>query len=108
MIRKDKRTFKDGSTKTFVRVVEGYRPYPSSPPKQRTVQSFGYIEDQEDLDAFWAKVNECNKSIKKILPPQIDHTLSEMMYDENNRVLNYGYKFLESVFHTLKIRNTAI
>lgn len=65
MIRKDKKTFKDGSTKTQVRVTEGYRPYPKSPPKQRTVKSFGYLEDQEDLDAFWKEVNACNDSLKQ-------------------------------------------
>ena len=48
MIRKDKKLFKDGSMKTQVRVTEGYRPYPNSSPKQRTVKSFGYLEDQED------------------------------------------------------------
>ena len=48
MIRKDKKLFKDGSMKTQVRVTEGYRPYPNSSPKQRTVRSFGYLEDQEN------------------------------------------------------------
>ena len=46
MIRKDKKTFKDGSVKTQIRVTEGYRPYPNAAPKQRTVKSFGYLEDQ--------------------------------------------------------------
>ena len=48
MIRKDKKTFKDGSVKTQIRVTEGYRPYPNASPKQRTVKSFGYLEDQAD------------------------------------------------------------
>ena len=30
MIRKDKKTFKDGTVKTQIRVTEGYRPYPNS------------------------------------------------------------------------------
>ena len=65
MIRKDKRTFKDGSVKTQIRVTQGYRPYPNASPKQRTIKSFGYLEDQEDPDAFWAKVHALNDSLKK-------------------------------------------
>ena len=57
MIRKDKKTFKDGSVKTQIRVTEGYRPYPNAAPKQRTVKSFGYLEDQADPDAFWKEVH---------------------------------------------------
>ena len=56
MIRKDKKTFKDGSVKTQIRVTEGYRPYPNASPKQRTVKSFGYLEDQDDPEAFWKEV----------------------------------------------------
>ena len=65
MIRKDKKTFKDGSVKTQIRVTEGYRPFPNSSPKQRTIKSFGYLEDQEDQDAFWKEVHACNDSLKK-------------------------------------------
>ena len=68
MIRKDKKTFKDGTVKTQIRVTEGYRPYPNSSPKQRTVKSFGYLEDQTDLEAFWNEVNACNNSLNLIEP----------------------------------------
>ena len=103
MIRKDKKTFKDGSVKTQIRVTEGYRPYPNSSPKQRTVKSFGYLEDQTDLDAFWKEVNACNDSLKKKRDLRIEIPLSERMYSNNNRLLNYGYKFPESVYHLLGI-----
>ena len=103
MIRKDKKTFKDGSVKTQIRVTEGYRPYPNSSPKQRTVKSFGYLEDQTDLDAFWKEVNACNDSLKKKRGLRIEIPLSERMYSDNNRLLNYGYKFPESVYHLLGI-----
>lgn len=59
MIRKDKKKFKDGSIKTQIRVTQGYCPYPDSPPKQRTIQSFGYLEDQQDLNEFWNRINAC-------------------------------------------------
>ena len=103
MIRKDKKTFKDGSIKTQIRVTEGYRPYPNSSPKQRTVKSFGYLEDQADPDAFWKEVNACNDSLKQKRDLRIEIPVSEMMYSENNRLLNYGYKFPESVYRLLGI-----
>ncbi len=103
MIRKDKKTFKDGSVKTQIRVTEGYRPYPNASPKQRTVKSFGYLEDQEDPEAFWKEVNACNDSLKHKRDLRIEIPVSEMMYSQNNRLLNYGYKFPESVYHLLGI-----
>ena len=103
MIRKDKKTFKDGSVKTQIRVTEGYRPYPNASPKQRTVKSFGYLEDQTDLEAFWKEVNTCNDNLKHKRDLRIEIPVSEMMYSENNRLLNYGYKFPESVYHLLGI-----
>lgn len=103
MIRKDKKTFKDGTVKTQIRVTEGYRPYPNASPKQRTVKSFGYLEDQADSEAFWKEVNACNDSLKHKRDLRIEIPVSEMMYSENNRLLNYGYKFPESVYHLLGI-----
>ena len=103
MIRKDKKTFKDGTVKTQIRVTEGYRPFPNAAPKQRTVKSFGYLEDQEDLEAFWKLVNECNDNLKKKRDLRIEIPVSEKMYSENNRLLNYGYKFPDSVYQSLDI-----
>ena len=103
MIRKDKKTFKDGTVKTQIRVTEGYRPYPNSSPKQRTVKSFGYLEDQTDLEAFWNEVNACNNSLKKKKDPTGRTPVAEMMYSDHNRLLNYGYKFPESVYRLLGI-----
>lgn len=93
MIRKDKITFKNGSVKTQIRVTEGYRPYPNASPKQRTVKSFGYLEGQTDLEAFWKEVNACNDSIKQKRDLCIEIPVSENMYSESNRLQNYGYKF---------------
>jgi hypothetical protein len=58
MIKIDKRTNADGTPRTQVRVVEGYRPGPGMPTKQRTIRDFGYLEDQEDPQAFMAMVEE--------------------------------------------------
>ena len=87
MIRKDKKTFKDGSVKTQIRVTEGYRPFPNSSPKQRTIKSFGYLEDQEDQDAFWKEVHSCNDSLKKKRDLSIENTVSEMIYTKNKKFL---------------------
>lgn len=103
MIRKDKKKFKDGSVKTQIRVTEGYRPYPGSAPKQRTIKSFGYLEDQADTDAFWKDVNACNDSLKQLSQPPAADPVSEMMYSKNNRILNYGYKFPEAVYRLLGV-----
>lgn len=103
MIRKDKKTFKDGTVKTQIRVTQGYRPYPNAAPKQRTVKSFGYLEDQEDPDAFWTEVHALNDSLKKKRDLRIEIPLSEKMYAESNRLLNYGYKFPESIYRLLDI-----
>ena len=80
-----------------------YLRYPNASPKQRTVKSFGYLEDQTDLEAFWKEVNACNDSLKHKRDLCIEIPVSEMMYSENNRLLNYGYKFPESVYHLLGI-----
>ena len=80
-----------------------YLRYPNASPKQRTVKSFGYLEDQTDLEAFWKEVNACNDSLKHKRDLRIEIPVSEMMYSENNRLLNYGYKFPESVYHLLGI-----
>lgn len=63
MIKKDK-VKRRGNIKTWVSVVEGYRPAPGAPPKQRTIRSFGYLEDQEDPDAFMAMVEKFNANYK--------------------------------------------
>lgn len=50
---------------------------------------------------FWKQVNECNDSLKKKRDLRIEIPVSEMMYSENNRLLNYGYQFPESVYRLL-------
>lgn len=67
------------------------------------MKSFGYLEDQVDPDAFWKEVNACNDSLKQKRDLRIEIPVSEMMYSDNNRLLNYGYKFPESVYHLLGI-----
>lgn len=65
MISKHKIKYKDGTYKTNVRIVEGYRPGPGLAPKQRQIKNFGYAEDYEDQDAFWKMVKEEERKFKE-------------------------------------------
>ena len=104
MIKIDKRTKKDGTLRTQVRVVEGYRPGPGMPTKQRTIKDFGYLEDQEDPDAFMAMVEEFHANYRaENTPLRIEAAGTARMYSEGNRRYNYGYKFLEAVYELLGI-----
>ncbi|MGC8483526.1 MAG: IS1634 family transposase, partial [Thermodesulfobium sp.] len=93
MIRKDS-LMRGGVLKTHVRVVEGYRPGPGMPTKQRTIKSFGYLEDQEDPEAFMSMVKEFNANFKNDVSLRIEVASNALMYSKENRRLNYGYKFL--------------
>lgn len=98
MIRHDKTKFRDGSGKTYIRVVESYRPGSGLKPKQRTLKSFGYLEDQPDPEAFIREVEAFNADQNNY-----EQCTSLKMYSGQNRKLNYGYKFLESVYKALGI-----
>jgi hypothetical protein len=105
LIKKDKLK-RRGSIKTWISVVEGYRPTPGAPPKQRTIKSFGYLEDQEDPEAFMTMVEEFNASnFKNDVPLRIEVASNAQMYGKQNRRQNYGYKFLEVVYDLLEINS---
>jgi len=104
MVKIDKRTNADGTLRTQVRVVEGYRPGPGMPTKQRTIRDFGCLEAQEDPEAFMAMVKEFNANYRaENVPLRIEAFGTARMYCEENRRQNYGYKFLEAVYDLLKI-----
>ena len=106
MIRKDK-VIRGGVLKTHVRVVRGFRPGPGLPPKQVTVKSFGYLEDQADPDAFMKGVEEFNDSITRADSKKsiiINIPLNRKNNDVFNRGYNYGYRFLESIMEKLEIK----
>lgn len=104
MIKKDKRTNADGKLRTQVRVVEGYRPGPGMPTKQRTIRDFGYLEDQEDSEAFMEKVKEFDANYRaENVPLRIEAPGTARMYSAENRRQNYGYKYLEAVYDLLEV-----
>ena len=103
MIKKNK-VNRNGKTKTSILVVEGYRPGPGLPPKQRVIKTFGYLEDQPDSVAFMAEVEDFNANYKNVdIPLRIEVAGNSLMYSENNRRLNYGYKYLDAVYRLLDI-----
>jgi hypothetical protein len=81
-------------------VVESYRPAPGQPPKQRTLKSFGYLEDQDDPEAFLREAEAYDAD-----PGNREQISSNKMYSGQNRLYNYGYKYLESVYNLLGISN---
>jgi transposase len=106
MIKRERKKQPNGTVKTFIRIVEGYRPGPGLPPKQRPIRSFGYLEDQDDPVAFMETVSKFNASYRdEEVPFRIEVAQNASMYCENNRRQNYGYKFLEAVYNLLDIDN---
>ena len=104
MIKKDCRLTKNGAVRTQIRVVEGYRPGPGLPPKQRTIKDFGCLEDQASPSDFMRMVEDFNATYKaKNIPLRIEAAGTAHMYSEENRRLNYGYRFLEAVYDMLEI-----
>ena len=95
---------RNGSIKTHIIVVEGYRPGPGLPTKQRAIKSFGYLEDQTDPEAFMAEVHEFNANYRALnVPLRIEAEGTARMYSQENRKQNYGYKFLEAAYDMLHI-----
>jgi len=52
-----------------------------------------------------AMVEEFNANFKDDVPLRIEVASNALMYSEENRRLNYGYKFLEAVYDLLKINS---
>ena len=93
-----------GNILTWVGVVESYRPGGGAQPKQRTIKSFGYLEDQADPITFMKTVEEFNASYRTEAPElKVEFEVSSKMYSAENRRQNYGWKYLSSVYDMLSI-----
>lgn len=110
MIRKDKHKFADGSYKTQIRVTEGYRDSSTGKPKQKTIKSFGYLEDQTDPISFMEMVKEFDSNYKKNKKIVVNETKTKPFYeDSSSNSVNFGYRFIESIYDYLgldKVLNT--
>jgi hypothetical protein len=104
MIKKERKKQSDGNYKTFIRVVEGYRPGPGLPTKQRAIRAFGWLEDQEDPDAFMRMVEDFHSAYKANNEPLvIEAAGTAKMYGGESRRQNYGYRYLSAIYDMLGI-----
>lgn len=102
MISKHKIHLKDGSVKTSVRIVEGYRPGPGKAPKQRQIKNFGYAEDHEDQEAFWKMVEEEERKFKESKEKIVVSLDPKLKLKESKR-FSLGNKYIEAVYHFLEL-----
>lgn len=104
MIRKDIRKFKYG-TRTEIRVVEGYRDQ-NGKVKQKTIKTFGYLEDQTDPNAFMKIVEEYNANYKNSKRIKLERPTNILFHEDPGSIeYNYGYRFLESIYEKLDIES---
>lgn len=102
MIRKDIRKFKYG-TRTEIRVVEGYRDQ-FGKVKQKTIKTFGYLEDQENQEAFMKMIEEFNDNYKKSKRVKIEKPTNILFHEDTSSIeYNYGYRFLEAIYEKLDL-----
>ncbi|MGI6770518.1 MAG: IS1634 family transposase [Bacilli bacterium] len=101
MIRKDSKTYKSG-IKTHIRVVEGYRDE-NGKIKQRTIKSFGFLEDQPDQEAFLNMVKEFDDNYFLSKKDKKDSFKRKFNESTSNKPYNYGYRFLETIYDSLKL-----
>ena len=104
MIRKDIRKFKYG-TRTEIRVVEGYRDQ-FGKVKQKTIKTFGYLEEQENQEAFMKMVEEFNDNYKKSKRIKIEKPTNVLFHEDTSSIeYNYGYRFLEAIYEKLDLES---
>lgn len=104
MIRKDKHKFANGSFKTQIRVTEGYRDSKTGKPKQKTIKSFGYLEDQVNPALFMEEVRKFDLDFKKNKKVVLNETKTKPFYEDSSSDLyNFGYKFIETIYDFLEL-----
>jgi transposase len=102
MIKKDKVTFKYG-VRTQIRVVEGYRDQDGK-VKQKTIKTFGYLEDQPDQEAFMKLVKDYDQNYKKSKSIKTTKPTNAFFHlDPGSVEYNYGYRLLEAIYDKLEI-----
>ncbi len=102
MISKHKIRLKDGTIKTNVRIVEGYRPGPGKAPKQRQIKNFGYAEDYPDQSAFWQMVEQAEADFKESKDRIVAELDPQKLLKDAKRY-NLGCKYLEAIYEFLEL-----
>lgn len=104
MIRKDKHKFADGTYKTQIRVTEGYRDSKTGKAKQKTIKSFGYLEDNADPVAFMKEVEKFDEEYKKNKKVVLNETKTKPFYeDPTSDISNFGYRYLETIYNSFEL-----
>ena len=108
MIKKEKHT-RNGVTRTYIKVVESYRPGPGEAPKQRVVKNFGVLEDAESPEALLSEAAEFDKAWMASKHEAVKVNLEEnvRINDDSNALYNYGCRYLYSVYEDLGIMHFA-
>ena len=114
MIRRQQITTKTGEKRTYISVLEGYRPGDGTGVKQRTVKNFGCLEDQPDKEKFLKEIEEFQiayfKSKEKIniILDQVGEKGTQVYYNYGHIYLDAIYKFLEldKFFKQIKTKAT--
>jgi len=104
-IKYEKKKKADGSIRTYVRVVEGYRDALGT-TRMRSVKSCGYLEDQRNPNEFINNIKREIIELEKDSSLNFTFTIndSENKNDAKlNTTYNYGYKYLESIYDSLDI-----
>ena len=102
MIKKDKITFKYG-VRTQIRVVEGYRDKDGK-VKQKTIKTFGYLEDQPNQESFMEMVKNFDQDYKNSKNIKLNKPTNILFHlDPSGVEYNYGYRFLEAIYDKLEI-----
>lgn len=102
MIRKQQITKKTGETRTYVSVIEGYRPNDGTGVKQRTVKNFGCLEDQPDQERFLKEVEEFQTNYFKS-KEKINIVLDQVGEKGTQVYYNYGHLYLDAVYRFLEL-----
>jgi transposase len=104
-IKYERKTLASGKVRTYVRVVEGYRDNVGI-SRIRNIKNYGYLEDQENKEVFVSNIKKdillLEESFKSDITIKIrkeDNTNNS----EYNKIFNYGYRYLESVYDSLHI-----
>lgn len=101
-IKLDKHKRKSG-IKTQIRIVEAFRPAPGAAPKQRTIESLGYLEDKENPEEFMEKLRKSVAARNQEKSVTINLDFSAKNKDKSNLSRNYGALFIEKIYNLLQL-----
>jgi hypothetical protein len=102
LVKKERHT-RGGIEKTYIKVIEAYRPGPGLPPKQRVIKTFGWLEDAPDPAALLAEAQEFDRQWRASARDTVRAELpgSVALSGGENTLYSYGCCYLGSVYDIL-------